>query len=92
MRQLLESFAAEEGFHMDDDSSFSEGEEELDEEEQHKNTAKGESAHRPTETHSNVLSFISLENLILLSCNNGPYVKRLANTLNEGKYVDVFSL
>ncbi|KAG7325024.1 hypothetical protein KOW79_011340 [Hemibagrus wyckioides] len=39
MRQLLESFAAEEGFRMDDDSSFSEGEEEeLDEEEQHKNT------------------------------------------------------
>ncbi|KAF4084994.1 hypothetical protein AMELA_G00112490 [Ameiurus melas] len=38
MRQLLESFTAEEGFHMDDDSSFSEGEEELEEEEQHKNT------------------------------------------------------
>ncbi|KAK3528870.1 hypothetical protein QTP70_011747 [Hemibagrus guttatus] len=39
MRQLLESFAAEEGFRMDDDSSFSEGEEEdLEEEEQHKNT------------------------------------------------------
>lgn len=44
MRQLLESFAAEEGFRMDDDSSFSEGEEEeeLDEEEQHKNTVPGE--------------------------------------------------
>lgn len=42
MRQLLESFAAEEGFRMDDDSSFSEGEEEeLDEEEQHKNTVPG---------------------------------------------------
>lgn len=42
MRQLLESFAAEEGFRMDDDSSFSEGEEELEEEEQHKNTVPGE--------------------------------------------------
>ncbi|XP_046710477.1 BAH and coiled-coil domain-containing protein 1 isoform X1 [Silurus meridionalis] len=36
MRQLLETFAAEEGFRMDDDSSFSEGEEELEEEEKHK--------------------------------------------------------
>ncbi|XP_026770655.3 BAH and coiled-coil domain-containing protein 1 isoform X1 [Pangasianodon hypophthalmus] len=41
MRQLLESFAAEKGFRMDDDSSFSEGEEELEEEEQHKNTVPG---------------------------------------------------
>ncbi|XP_053367819.1 BAH and coiled-coil domain-containing protein 1 isoform X2 [Clarias gariepinus] len=38
MRQLLESFAAEEGFRMEDDSSFSEGEEELEEEEQRRNT------------------------------------------------------
>lgn len=42
MRQLLESFAAEEGFHMDDDSSFSEGEEELEDEGQYKNTLPGE--------------------------------------------------
>lgn len=42
MRQLLESFAAEEGFRMEDDSSFSEGEEELEEEEQRRNTVAGE--------------------------------------------------
>lgn len=32
--RLLESFAADEGFRMDDDSSFSEGEEEEEEEEE----------------------------------------------------------
>lgn len=42
MRQQVESISAEEGFHMDDDSSFSEGEEEMDEEEQQKNTVPGE--------------------------------------------------
>ncbi|TSK14785.1 BAH and coiled-coil domain-containing protein 1 [Bagarius yarrelli] len=43
MRQLLENLAAEEGFRMDDDSSFSEGEEEeeLQEEEPNKNTVTG---------------------------------------------------
>lgn len=41
MGQLVESISAEEEFHMADDSSFSEGEE-MDEEEQHKNTVPGE--------------------------------------------------
>ena len=64
--RLLESFAADEGFRLDEESSFSEGEEEEPDHVLQMHRVPGKRAHTHTHTHSHTLR---LQSVLILACS-----------------------